>query len=113
MRLPRYDVRQGVGLIQRSPLLLSYILRALLLTILNQIHFGAPLPPAFGALIRVKLGHAHPTLMRRTVLEGHRFTPPELLDAGAIDAVVDGKPTRLMFHIEIWYFNSMERVRWS
>ena len=28
--------------------------------------------------------------MRRTVLEGHRFTPPELLDAGVIDAVVDG-----------------------
>ncbi|KAF8604538.1 ClpP/crotonase [Ceratobasidium sp. AG-I] len=56
----------------------------------NEIHFGAPLPPAFGALLRVKLGHAHPTLIRRTALEGHRFTPPELLDAGAIDAVVDG-----------------------
>ncbi|KAG8689036.1 hypothetical protein FRC09_012611 [Ceratobasidium sp. 395] len=28
--------------------------------------------------------------MRRTVLEGHRFTPPELLEAGVIDAVVDG-----------------------
>ncbi|KAG9121584.1 hypothetical protein FRC07_002403 [Ceratobasidium sp. 392] len=56
----------------------------------NEIHFGAPLPPAFAALIRVKLGHSHPALMRRTVLEGHRFTPPELLEAGVVDAIVDG-----------------------
>ncbi|QRV90228.1 enoyl-CoA hydratase/isomerase family protein [Ceratobasidium sp. AG-Ba] len=61
----------------------------------NEIHFGAPLPPAFAALIRAKLGHAHPNIMRRTVLEGHRFTPPELLAAGAIDAIVDGKSSPL------------------
>ncbi|CAE6393285.1 unnamed protein product [Rhizoctonia solani] len=56
----------------------------------NEIHFGAPLPPAFAALIRVKVGHSHPALMRKTVLEGHRFTPKELLEAGIVDAVVDG-----------------------
>ncbi|KAH7341635.1 ClpP/crotonase-like domain-containing protein [Rhizoctonia solani] len=56
----------------------------------NEIHFGAPLPPAFAALIRVKVGHASPALMRKTVLEGHRFTPGELLEAGIVDAVVDG-----------------------
>ncbi|QRW18088.1 enoyl-CoA hydratase/isomerase family protein [Rhizoctonia solani] len=56
----------------------------------NEIHFGAPLPPAFATLIRVKVGHSHPALMRKTVLEGHRFTPKELLEAGIVDAVVDG-----------------------
>ncbi|KAG8739094.1 hypothetical protein FRC11_000925 [Ceratobasidium sp. 423] len=56
----------------------------------NEIHFGAPLPPAFAALIRVKLGHTNPALMRKTVLEGYRFTPKELLDAEVVDAVVDG-----------------------
>ncbi|CAE6447805.1 unnamed protein product [Rhizoctonia solani] len=56
----------------------------------NEIHFGAPLPPAFAALIRVKLGHASPALMRKTVLEGHRFTSKELLEAGVVDAVADG-----------------------
>ncbi|CAE6462289.1 unnamed protein product [Rhizoctonia solani] len=56
----------------------------------NEIHFGAPLPPAFAALIRVKVGHSHPGLMRKTVLEGHRFTSKELLEAGIVDAVVDG-----------------------
>lgn len=56
----------------------------------NEVHFGAPLPPAFGALIRVKLGHAHPSLMRKTALEGHRFTPTELFEAGVVDAIVEG-----------------------
>ncbi|KAB5596174.1 Enoyl-CoA hydratase/isomerase family protein [Ceratobasidium theobromae] len=56
----------------------------------NEVHFGAPLPPAFAALIRIKLGHAHPGLMRKTVLEGHRFTPTELLEAGVVDAIVEG-----------------------
>ncbi|KAG8740656.1 hypothetical protein FRC10_004066 [Ceratobasidium sp. 414] len=72
----------------------------------NEVHFGAPFPPAFAALIRVKLGHAHPTLMRRTVLEGHRFTPPELLTAGAVDAIVDGK----LEYIPGLYLKVLERA---
>ncbi|CAE6478153.1 hypothetical protein ACGC1H_002749 [Rhizoctonia solani] len=62
----------------------------------NEIHFGAPLPPAFAALIRVKLGHASPALMRKTVLEGHRFTSKELLEAGVVDAVVDGGSEKVL-----------------
>ena len=28
--------------------------------------------------------------MRKIVLEGHRFTPSELLDAGLVDEIIDG-----------------------
>ncbi|PPQ88955.1 hypothetical protein CVT25_005054 [Psilocybe cyanescens] len=56
---------------------------------MNEIHFGAPYPLSIGALLTSKFP-SH-TLLRKIALEGHRFTPPEALDAGIIDYVVRGK----------------------
>ncbi|KIJ52605.1 hypothetical protein M422DRAFT_776219 [Sphaerobolus stellatus SS14] len=55
---------------------------------MNEVHFGAPLPHSFSALLNFKV--KDPKVLRRIVLEGHRFTPSELLDAGLVDDVVDG-----------------------
>jgi len=43
---------------------------------------------SFSELLRAKISD-HKTL-RKLVLEGHRFTPAELADAGLVDAVIDG-----------------------
>lgn len=53
-----------------------------------QVHFGAPLPLSFSVLLRTKC--KDPQTLRKIVLEGHRFTPSELLAAGLVDVVVDG-----------------------
>lgn len=57
---------------------------------MNEVQFGAPLPRLFGALLKGKIGHAHPAILRRVALEGYRFTPQELFKAGIIDHIVDG-----------------------
>jgi len=55
---------------------------------MNEVHFGAPWPLSFGALMRAKLPDAR--LHRKIALEGHRFTPPEALAAGMVDHIVNG-----------------------
>lgn len=50
--------------------------------------FGAPLPLSFSGLLKAKC--KDPQTLRKIALEGHRFTPSELLAAGLVDAVVDG-----------------------
>ncbi|KAG1747110.1 ClpP/crotonase-like domain-containing protein [Suillus paluster] len=50
---------------------------------MNEIHFGAPMPLSFTAIINAKVGS--PVMRRRVALEGHRFTPSEALKAGIVD----------------------------
>ena len=52
---------------------------------MNEVDFGAALPSSFVGLIKDKIGN--PLVFRKMALEGHRFTPPEALDAGLIDAI--------------------------
>lgn len=51
---------------------------------LNELDFGAPLKPAMSSVFRQKLGHA---TYRTLVLEARRFTGPQALEAGILDAV--------------------------
>jgi len=53
-----------------------------------QVHFGAVWPWSFAAILRAKFGNAQ--LQRKIALEGHRFEPKEALDAGILDAIVEG-----------------------
>jgi len=55
---------------------------------MNEVHFGAPWPLSFAAIVRAKFGD-HRT-HRKIALEGHRFTPQEALKDGILDAVVGG-----------------------
>lgn len=48
-----------------------------------QIHFGAPWPMSFVAVLNAKV--SDPAVRRRIALEGHRFTPSEALAAGIVD----------------------------
>jgi len=55
---------------------------------MNEVHFGAPWPWSFTAILKAKIGnHA---LQRKIALEGHRFTPQEALADGILDHVVQG-----------------------
>ncbi|BFZ58187.1 hypothetical protein PYCC9005_005249 [Savitreella phatthalungensis] len=53
---------------------------------LNEIDFGAPLQPGMLACVQSRLT---PSALRKCVLEGHRFTGPEQLEAGFVEATVD------------------------
>jgi len=55
---------------------------------MNEIHFGSSWPLSFVALMRAKV--SDPRLHRKIALEGHRFTPPEALQAGFLDYIVSG-----------------------
>ncbi|KAI0316723.1 ClpP/crotonase-like domain-containing protein [Amylostereum chailletii] len=57
---------------------------------MNEVDFGANLPPSFVGIIKAKVGK--PLVFRKMALEGHRFTPPEALEAGLID-VIGGSDT--------------------
>jgi enoyl-CoA hydratase/carnithine racemase len=61
---------------------------------LIQIHFGAPWPLSFAALLRAKV--SDPTLHRKIALEGHRFTPKEALEAGFVDHIVQGNTAAVL-----------------
>lgn len=54
---------------------------------LLKLHFGAPLPQSVCAILNHRL-HNHQTV-RKTTLEGHRWTPRELLDIGVVDELAD------------------------
>lgn len=59
-----------------------------------QIHFGAPWPLSFVAILRTKV--SDPRLHRKIALEGHRFTPAEALEAGFLDYIVQGNTEAVM-----------------
>ena len=52
---------------------------------LHQIHFGAQIPLSLMAVLRAKASNAQ--VLRKIVLEGHRFTPKEALSAGLADHI--------------------------
>ncbi|KIK96592.1 hypothetical protein PAXRUDRAFT_825779 [Paxillus rubicundulus Ve08.2h10] len=52
---------------------------------MNEVHFGAPWPLSFTAMLNAKV--SDPSTRRRIALEGHRFTPSEAHAAGIIDRV--------------------------
>jgi Delta3-Delta2-enoyl-CoA isomerase len=62
----------------------------------SQIVFGAPWPHAFARLLRAKVGDGR--IQRKIALEGHRFTPPEALEAGLVDALVPGATEDVLKH---------------
>lgn len=55
----------------------------------SQVHFGAPWPLSFTALLRAKFGDHR--LYRKIALEGHRYTAEEALQDGILDYIVKGK----------------------
>jgi len=65
---------------------------------MNEVHFGAPWPLSFAALMRTKVADAR--LHRKIALEGHRFTPPEALAAGIIDHTVNGNTEAILAKAE-------------
>ncbi|KAG0708185.1 ClpP/crotonase-like domain-containing protein [Suillus ampliporus] len=54
---------------------------------MNEIHFGAPWPLSFTAILNAKVGS--PVTRRRVALEGHRFTPSEALREGIVDRLAN------------------------
>ncbi|KAI6039812.1 ClpP/crotonase-like domain-containing protein [Pisolithus marmoratus] len=62
---------------------------------MNEIHFGAPWPLSFTAILNTKV--SDPSIRRRIALEGHRFTPSEALMAGLVDRLAScgGKEVEL------------------
>lgn len=52
---------------------------------MNEVHFGAPWPLSFTAILNAKV--SEPTVRRRIALEGHRFTPSEALTTGLVDRI--------------------------
>ncbi|TBU32558.1 ClpP/crotonase [Dichomitus squalens] len=52
---------------------------------MNEIHFGAQIPLPLVAVLRAKASNAQ--VIRKVVLEGHRFTPKEALSSGLVDYV--------------------------
>ncbi|KAL7279063.1 hypothetical protein ACG7TL_006899 [Trametes sanguinea] len=55
---------------------------------MNEIHFGATLPLSLAAVLKAKA--PNPQILRKIILEGHRFTPKEALTAGLVDRIVPG-----------------------
>ncbi|KAI0370350.1 ClpP/crotonase [Pilatotrama ljubarskyi] len=55
---------------------------------MNEIHFGATLPLSLAAVLKAKA--PNPQVLRKIVLEGHRFTPQEALSVGLVDRIVTG-----------------------
>lgn len=55
---------------------------------MNEIFLGSPVPLSFANLLRAKI--PSPQTLRKTLLEGHRFTPAEAIEAGLVDGAVTG-----------------------
>jgi enoyl-CoA hydratase/carnithine racemase len=54
----------------------------------TQIFFGAPFAESMAAVLNQKLPNHR--VLRKTALEGHRWTPQELRDIGVIDQLAEG-----------------------
>lgn len=64
----------------------------------HQIHFGAPWPLSFTAILRAKFGDHR--LYRKIALEGHRYTAQEALQDGILDHIVKGKTVDILAKAE-------------
>jgi len=65
---------------------------------MNEVHFGAVWPLSFAAIVRAKIGDGR--LHRKIALEGYRFTPPEALEAGFLDHLVNGNTDAVLAKAE-------------
>lgn len=54
----------------------------------HPVAFGAPLPQSLAAILNYKL--PTPQAVRKTALEGHRWTPQELHAIGVVDVLAEG-----------------------
>ncbi|KAM0749676.1 ClpP/crotonase [Meredithblackwellia eburnea MCA 4105] len=54
---------------------------------MNELDFGAPLPPGMAAVLK---GRLTPNTVRKMMLSAHRFTAPEALAEGVVDEVFKG-----------------------
>lgn len=63
-----------------------------------QVHFGAPWPHSFTAVLEGKFGDHR--LHRKIALEGHRFTAPEALADGILDYIVKGNTADVLAKAE-------------
>ncbi|KAN0092839.1 ClpP/crotonase-like domain containing protein [Tylopilus felleus] len=66
---------------------------------MNEIHFGAPWPLSFAAILNAKV--SDPALRRRIALEGHRFTPTEAHATGIVDCLAKCSGTSLELGTEV------------
>ena len=64
----------------------------------RQVHFGAPWPLSFTAILRAKFGDHR--LHRKIALEGHRYTAEEALQDGILDCIVKGKTVDILAKAE-------------
>ncbi|KAF8580264.1 ClpP/crotonase [Ramaria rubella] len=55
---------------------------------MNEVHLGSDFPHATMVFLRTK--SPNPTILRKLVQEGHRWTPQELLAEQMVDEIVDG-----------------------
>ncbi|CDO70869.1 hypothetical protein BN946_scf184804.g1 [Trametes cinnabarina] len=55
---------------------------------MNEIQFGATLPLSLAAILKAKA--PNPQILRKIILEGHRFTPKEALEVGLVDRIIPG-----------------------
>jgi len=65
---------------------------------MNEVHFGAPCPASFAALLRAKV--LDQQLHRKIALEGARFTPADALKGGFIDHIVPGSTADMLVKAE-------------
>ncbi|KAG5351570.1 hypothetical protein C0989_005786 [Termitomyces sp. Mn162] len=65
---------------------------------MNEVHFGAPWPLSFTAILRAKFGDHR--LQRKIALEGHRFTAKEAYHDGLLDYLVVGQTTDVLAKAE-------------
>ncbi|KAF9048516.1 ClpP/crotonase-like domain-containing protein [Panaeolus papilionaceus] len=65
---------------------------------MNEVHFGAPWPHSFTAVLEGKFGDHR--LHRKIALEGHRFTAPEALADGILDYIVKGNTADVLAKAE-------------
>ncbi|KAF8199636.1 ClpP/crotonase-like domain-containing protein [Pholiota molesta] len=65
---------------------------------MNEVHFGAPWPHSFTAILSAKIGDHR--LHRKIALEGHRFSPTEALQDGLLDYLVKGKTADILAKAE-------------
>ncbi|KAF9532574.1 ClpP/crotonase-like domain-containing protein [Crepidotus variabilis] len=65
---------------------------------MNEVHFGAPWPHSFAAILRAKIGDHR--LQRKIAIEGHKFTPQEALQDGILDYIVKGKTAEILAKAE-------------
>lgn len=59
-----------------------------MLMCLPQVHFGAPFPHSFAAVLQEKA--RKPSLIRAIAMEGRRFTSKELFEQGMVDQLAEG-----------------------